>query len=121
MTFVPIVTPPPNVPVSPRTRELASLLGQVLEEYQKAHPATTRNEVRAAMRMAQVSGGPGASPLVLKLTLALGLLVAGVLAGVFVFLRQGGDMSWGESVPMVAVALGVFLLMLVVLVVKGSR
>ena len=42
MIFVPVVTPP--TPPSPRTRELAGLLGQVVQEYTKAHPATTRAE-----------------------------------------------------------------------------
>ncbi len=60
MSYVPIVpsvvVPPP--PPSPRTRELAGLLGKVLEEYRKAHPSTTSAEIRAAIRLAAVSAAP---------------------------------------------------------------
>lgn len=84
MTYVPIVVPP-NQQASPRTRELAGLLGKVLEEYKKTHPAVTDAEVRMALRLASSSVGSvnAAKIAVLAGVLALmvGVLVVGLFAG----------------------------------------
>jgi hypothetical protein len=120
MSYVPIVPQPPQPP-SPRTRELAALLTKVLTEYRKSHPAATDAEIRAAVRLAQLSSRSGNQALPALLSVGLGLLVAGVLAGVLV-LRSGGsaEIDWSVT-PMVVVALIVFLGILLVLVKTISR
>lgn len=90
MTYVPIVTPTTVPPPSPRTRELAQLLAKVLDEYTKAHPATSKAEIRAAIRMAQMSAGPDRSKAVVGISLALGLGVMMLTLGLVFFQRAGG-------------------------------
>lgn len=121
MTYVPIVPPTPAPPPSPRTRELAGLLSKVLEEYKKAHPATTSGEVKAAIRLAQLSSRSGnpAGP-ALAVSLGLGLLVAAVFGGVL-FLRAGGDVEISGIMPMLVFGLIVFIGLLAVLVKAMSR
>lgn len=111
MFFVPVVPPQPP---SPRTRELADLLGRVIEEYEKHHPAVTGSEVRAAVEMAtrssKVAGSPAAAALVAG-------LVALLLAGGFVFMAVNGgefpaqDIPIAAAVAVVAVILGVVVLL----------
>jgi len=121
MAYVPIVTPPSSTPPSRRTRELAGLLAQVLEEYTKAHPDTSRNEVRAAMRMAQMSAGPDRGNVAVLLSLSLGIGVAALMAGLLFFRGQGGGLELDSSFPMIAVALFIFLFVVVLALVKASR
>ncbi|HKJ02461.1 MAG TPA: hypothetical protein VJ997_08405 [Longimicrobiales bacterium] len=91
MAYVPVVVPPQ--PPSPRTRELAQLLGRVIEEYEKHHPAVTGPEVRGALRMAARSSKAAAVP---AAALAAGLGLVLLLAGVAAFLLvQGGSPSGG--------------------------
>lgn len=98
MTYVPVVVPPTQQ-ASPRTRELAGLLGKVLEEYKKTHPAVTDAEVRMAFRLASSSVGSvkAAKIAVLAGVLALmvGVLVVGLFAGGGV---EGG--GGGAEAPM---------------------
>lgn len=97
MFFVPMVPPQPP---SPRTRELADLLGRVIEEYEKHHPAVTGSEVRAAMEMATRSSKAAGAPAAAALMAGL---VGLVLAGGFVFMAvNGGDVS-AADVPIAAV------------------
>ena len=119
MTYVPIVTPSPTQPPSPRTRELAGLLSKVLEEYTKAHPSTTKAEVRAAIRMAQMSAGPANTKVALALTLFLGFLAFGLFVGLF-YARSGGGLDL-EGVLPVGIAVVVGILLLVLTVVKSQR
>ncbi len=113
MTYVPVVTPP--TPPSPRTRELAGLLSQVLQEYTKAHPATTRAEIRAAVRMALMSTGGSQATMAMVLSLVLGLVVA-VLGFGLLFFRSAGEAEVTTALPMIIVALilGIAILMFVV-------
>lgn len=120
MAYVPIVPATPSPPPSPRTRELAALLTRVLEEYRKSHPATTDAEVRAAVRLAQLSTRSGSQATPLLVSLALGILVAGVLAGVFV-LRSGEGLEWSAGMPMVIFAIVTFLAVLMIVVKALSR
>jgi hypothetical protein len=104
MIYVPMVVPTQAPPPSPRTRELAELLDRVLEEYTKAHPATTRAEIRAAIRMAQMSTGPDRTKVAAGVSLAIGLSLAmGVLG--FAFFRSGGDMEFRASLPIIMIVL----------------
>jgi len=114
MIFVPYVPPPQ--PPSPRTRELASLLGRVIEEYEKHHPAVSAQEVKAALQIAASSSrkGGGAS---MQVAAAVGL--AAVLAvGGFVWLATSGGTGSGGSVPMVALSVGVILVVMLVAVMS---
>ncbi|HSG07899.1 MAG TPA: hypothetical protein VLA36_06065 [Longimicrobiales bacterium] len=94
MINVPVVPPQPP---SPRTRELADLLGRVIEEYEKHHPSVTGSEVRAALHMAGQSS-KGAPP-VAAVAVALG--VAALLGGVFFFMAANGGEFSAEGIPMV--------------------
>ena len=118
MAFVPVSTPT-TYPPSPRTRELAGLLSKVLEEYTRAHPAVTPSEVRAAIRMAQMSAGPdrGRVGVLLATTLAFG--VAGVLAGLYFFQRAEGGGEAGTLPP--AVIMAVIALVGVTMVILTMR
>ena len=100
MTFVPINVSTPPIPASPRTRELAGLLNQVLEEYQNAHPATTKTEVKAALKMAQMSSGSDTARVAAILSLVVGLLAFALFAGLFYFRSGGGvEMDWAPILP----------------------
>ena len=111
MFFVPVV--PHHPPPSPRTRELADLLGRVIQEYEQHHPAVTGSEVRAAARLAaQRSSKRGGVDE--RVAAVVAALVA--LLGVFVYVAAGS--RGGESVPMVAVAIAVFLIFGLVVVLK---
>jgi hypothetical protein len=118
MFFVPIVPSSPAPPLSPRTRELAGLLQRVLDEYTRTHPATTKAEIRAAIRMAQVRGGSDMTKVAAGLSVVLGLGVAMLLAGLF-FFRAGGEASIRAISPMIIMV--VIALLLVVLVVVKSQ
>ena len=116
MAYVPIVTPPTGQPpASPRTRELAGLLTKVLDEYTKAHPAVTPAEVRAALRLAQMSAGPDRSKVAAGLSVAVGLGVAMLTLGLF-FFRSSGEVDFPVILPLlimgVIVLLGMILAMI---------
>lgn len=121
MTYVPIVTPTNAPPLSPRTRELAGLITKVMDEYTKAHPATTKAEIRAAVRMAQASAGGGPSNVAALLSLSLGLGVAALTFGLFFFRSAGGGGADGPEIgpvlPMIIMAL-IVLLGLVMVIAK---
>jgi hypothetical protein len=118
MAFVP-VSAPPTYPPSPRTRELAGLLSKVLEEYTKAHPSVTKAEIRAAIRMAQMSAGPDRTRVVAILTITLGLGVAGLFAGLLFQGAPGGES--GDPFPMIIAAVIAFLGIVIVAVKLQSR
>ena len=120
MTYIPIVPTTPAPPASPRTRELAGLLSQVLDEYQKAHPAVTPAEMRAAVRLAQMSVKGGNQPAALIISLGLGLLLAGLMVGLL-FFRSSGGAEGGPVLSMVLIGLIVFLGLLAVVVKTMSR
>jgi hypothetical protein len=120
MTYIPIVPNTATPPASPRTRELAGLLSQVLDEYQKAHPAVTPAEMRAAVRLAQMSVKGGNQTMGLIISLSLGLLVAGLMAGLL-FFRSSGGAEGGPVLSMVIMGLIVFIGILLVLVKTISR
>ncbi len=104
MIYVPIVVPTQVPPPSPRTRELAGLLDKVLEEYTKAHPATTRAEIRAAIRMAQMSAGPDRTKVAVGVSLALGVSLAmGVLG--FAFFQSAGGVEFRAALPFILIVL----------------
>ena len=118
MYFVPIVpSSGTGAPVTPRTRELADLLGRVIEEYEKHHPAVSGSEVRQAMDLAlQRSQKGGADVARLALAAGLGgLAVAGVLA----YLVMGGGVS-SEAAPMAYVAIGIFAVLVTLILAKKA-
>ena len=120
MTYVPIVTPTPTPPPSPRTRELAGLLTKVLEEYKKAHPSTTNNEVKAAIRLAQLSSRSGNSAAPAAVALGLGLVMAALAGGLF-FFRANENIEIDATMPMLVFGLIVFIGLLAFLVKGMSR
>ncbi|MHB1191896.1 MAG: hypothetical protein ACYC6F_02525 [Longimicrobiales bacterium] len=118
MLYVPFI-PPPATPPSPRTRELAGLLGRVIEEYEKHHPAVTGPEVRAAVRMALETSSRKGSP---ALGIAVGVAAALVAGGLFALLAANEGQMPQSTVPMVAIAVALFAVLVVVAMVKrGGR
>lgn len=122
MTYVPVpptVTPQPS---SPRTRELASLLTKVVDEYRGAHPSVSGKEIREALRMTQVTAGGSKAPVAVAVSLALGLLVMGLTLGL-VFLGRGGGIELGDgtSMPMIVLAITVFLGIVVAAIKVANR
>ena len=116
MLYVPVI-PHHADPPSPRTRELADLLGRVIEEYEKHHPAVTGAEVRAAVRMAaQRSSRQDA----FDVRLLAGASAAVVLGGLFALLAANQGQVPETAVPMVAVAVALFAVLFVLAVVKRS-
>jgi len=120
MTYVPIVIPTQVPPPSPRTRELSGLLGKVLEEYTKAHPATTKAEIRAAIRMAQMSAGPDKTKVAAGISLALGLGVAMLTLGLF-FFASAGEVNFRAISPMIIMAVIVLLGLVAAVIAIRSR
>ena len=120
MFFVPIVPSSPAPPLSPRTRELAGLLQRVLDEYTRTHPATTRAEIRAAIRIAQVRGGGDMTKVAASLSIVLGLGVAMLLAGLLYF-RAGGELSIAAYRPLIIMAVIAVLLIVLVVAKIQSR
>ncbi len=113
MSYVPIVVPPPSP--SPRTRELADLLAQVIREYEAQHPSVTSTEVREAARLASASAATGLSRQVVAVTLGLGVAA---LAGAIAFARSSGLELSGIAWPLVLVAV---LLVVGILVALARR
>ena len=120
MSYVPIVTPTTPQPPSPRTRELAGLLTKVMEEYRVAHPSVSDAEVREAVRLAQAATGGNKALVALTLSLGIGLLAAGLLA-FFLFARSGGGVELEGSMPMVVLAVILFVGVLAVAAKAASR
>ncbi len=115
MTYIPVIPQPQVPPPSPRTRELNDLLSKVVDEYTRAHPATTKAEIRAAFHLAQVSGGGNSTAVALSLGLGLG--VAFLVLGLFYF-RTAGDIAIGPNLPMI---IGVTVVLLGILAVFKAR
>lgn len=121
MMYVPIVPPiSTGQPPSPRTRELAALLAKVVQEYRNSHPAVTGAEVREALRLARLTTGGGKATVTFAISLALGLLVAGLMAGL-VFFRGRGEVGFEPSISMIILAVVVFLGIVLALVKAISR
>ena len=120
MSYVPIVTSSYVPPPSPRTRELSGLLAKVLDEYTKAHPATTGAEIRAAIRMAQMSAGPDRTKVAVGVSLALGLGVAMLALGLFYF-RTAGDVETRPTVSVIVIAMIVLFGLVAGIVALKSR
>ena len=121
MSYVPIIVPvQTEEPPSPRTRELASLLTKVVDEYRGAHPSLTGTEIRAALRLTQVTAGSSKAPMALALSLGMGLLAAALAFGI-VFYRRGGEVSFSGSLPMVVLGITVFLGIVAVVIKVASK
>jgi len=121
MAYVPIVPSSPVQPPSPRTRELTALLTQVLQEYQKAHPSVTAQEIRAALRLTGQTAGTGKNATATLLALGLGIGFAALAVGL-IFLRGGsGDLTGSEGMPMIVMAVILFVAILLAVVKVSSR
>jgi hypothetical protein len=122
MAFIPVSTPPTVTALSPRSRELAELLAKVLDEYTKAHPATTHAEIRAAVRMAQMSAGGAQSKVAVGLTFGLGLGVMFLVLGLFYFRSAGGGGGEGMEIgPVLPVIIMAIIALLGVVMVIAKR
>jgi len=111
--YVPVIPPQPP---SPRTRELADLLTRAIDEYRKYHPNVSTAEVRAALRMASMRSSGTIPARVWALT---GVSVALVLGVVVAFLVAGAGGMPGNAVPVVAVSVVVFGLVVVLTLLKS--
>lgn len=116
MIYVPVNPPPPP---SPRTLELASLLGRVIQEYEKHHPDVTGQEVRSAVHLAAGASRRGGG-VALRVAAAVGLVVALAVGG-FVWMATSGGTGSGGSVPMVALSVGILLVTLLMVAVLRGR
>ena len=116
MLYVPVI-PPHATPPSPRTRELSDLLGRVIEEYEKHHPAVTGSEVREAVRLAAMRSSRTGSG---SVRILAGVSAAAAVAGIFAFVAANHGQVPGNGVPTVAVALALLAVLFVVVVVKRS-
>ena len=87
----------------------------MVDEYTRAHPATTKAEIRAAFRLAQVAGGGNSAAAALSLGVGLG--VAALLGGVFYF-RSAGDIAIGPILPMI---IGVAVVLIGILALFKAR
>jgi hypothetical protein len=101
----------PDQQVSPQTRELADLLGRVVQEYEKAHPTVTGTEVSQALRLARRAStkAAGGEAMAIKMAVALGLVFLGGLAAFF-FVARGGDFNVdmvNAQVMVAIIALGI--------------
>jgi hypothetical protein len=105
MTYVPVVSPPPP---SPRARELGRRLEEVIQTFRAENPGLSDSEIRQALAL--VTKGLGKVSQVLVLTLALSLLLAGILA-FFMVGRQGNFDDRSFILAMIA-AVGIFLVIL---------
>lgn len=117
MTYVPV--PPTNhAALSPRTRELADLLGRVIQEYEKHHPEISDREIYSALNLA---GRYSRTSVATRRTILIGAALMGVLAaglGVFAQLRS----DHGEAaVPVMLITLVTILAVAVVFVVRAGR
>ena len=90
MLYVTLVLPATTPPPSPRARELAVLLARVTEEYVKAHPSTTRAEVRQALRLAGGRTGGGSDRSRLAVITLVGFVLSLVLVSILAVLLSGG-------------------------------
>lgn len=107
--------------LTPRTRDLAHRLKQEIDNFTRQNPGTTPQDVRQAGDLATGRSGGNRVQARRGLAAALaGLGVAGVLAAVL-FERTGGGGSSDQGMPVVAVAVGVALLVLLVTVVARRR
>jgi hypothetical protein len=114
--YVPVI-PHREDPPSPRTRELADLLGRVIQDYEKDHPSVTGREVRAALEIAVRGARSGVMG---SREVALGVAVAAAVAGVFVWLAgQGG--SPAASPIAVAVVMALVAAVAVALLARRAR
>ena len=115
MLFVPVVPPISGAASpSPRARELAGLLHQVVEEYSAAHPSVKPEEIRQAVRMTQMSVQDGSRRAAALVMGGLSIMVALGVAGLFVF--RSGSLQAEGGVGSVAV-LGIMVVIAVVMVV----
>ena len=95
---------------------MASLLGRVIEEYEKHHPAVTGSEVREAVRLAvQQSSRKGSS----NVRLLAGLSAGVAVGGIFAFVAANHGQMPGDAVPMVGVAVAVFGVLALVAMLKA--
>lgn len=119
MSYVPIVPSTPPPPPSRQTRELADLLGRVIQEYENAHPTITSGEVRAALRLALRASAKARGDAGPVVAVAAGLAV--VVAGVVLFAVMGA----GDAAPGVgfrpSVVVGLVAVVVAVLAVILSR
>jgi len=102
VTYVPIVVPTQAEPTR-QTRELADLLGRVVQEYEKAHPTVTGPEVAQALQLAkQASTKAGGNQAAIVMA-GVGLVVLMVGLGVFFLATQGGGIEIRSFSTIIAV------------------
>jgi len=107
--------------LTPRTRDLAHRLKQEIDNFTRQNPGTSPQDIRQAGDLA--TGSSGGNQVQARRGVAAtlaGLAVAGVLAAVL-FQRSAGGGSPDQGMPVVAVAVGVALLVILVSVVASRR
>jgi ElaB/YqjD/DUF883 family membrane-anchored ribosome-binding protein len=113
MTYVPSVRSSSSPP-SPRARELAAQLERVIRDFQSSYPDTKPADVQQAVEIAW--GGPTSSTLRSRRLLAVGV-AAGLAAlfGVFVAMRESGELPLDMDPSAVAWIVGGLLVLMVLI------
>ena len=119
MTYVPIVVPTQAEP-SRQTRELADLLGRVVQEYEKAHPTVSGPEVAEALQLAKQASTKAGGNQAAVVMAGVGLVVLMVGLGVFFLAAQGGGIDFRSYATMIAVV-GLAVVAGIVALVKKAR
>lgn len=107
--YVPIVTQTTRE-ASPRARELARQVEQVVQDFQRSYPDTRPADVQQALQIASgTSGEPTARHKVLALSLAGGVAA---LVGVYVMAGGGlGEVTGGSIGPMFWLVAGLIIVL----------
>ena len=109
MSYVPIVTPTARE-ASPRARELARQVEQVVQDFQRSYPDTKPADVQQALQIVSGTSGEITSRhKLLALTLAGGIAA---LVGVLVLARGGlGGTGEGSMSPMLWLVAGLIIVL----------
>ena len=113
MLYVPVIPHRPDP--SPRARELADLLGKVLDEYEKYHPSLTAREVRAALEIA--ARRSRSATLASREAVMAGVALAMAAAGAAVLFARGGG---GPGTAPVGIVLAIIVLVAVIVLARRA-
>lgn len=113
MVFIPVIVPP--TVLSSRSRELSVKLEETIQAYQRLHPEVSPTEVAQALAAIKTSR-QATAPATRAVAVGLAALVA---AGVGLFIAlgsNGGQLPSTSGTPMVAIAIGVGVILLAVII-----
>jgi hypothetical protein len=113
MVFMPV--PPPRFQPSPRAQDLSRRLAQVIEEFERQYPGTSREDVQQAMELA-VGRGAGRRG-TRRTAVVAAAVVAAVASGAAGLITS----STGRGIPAMAILVGIAVMVAIVVVVRRMR